>query len=51
MNAREVSVIQGTNGHVHLQLFSWADVADQVKNTTDISFLLNGFLEGWFLNR
>ncbi|WP_437891898.1 hypothetical protein [Phytobacter sp. V91] len=39
-------VIQDENGHVQLKLFSWGQVANQIKPGKDLSFFINRFFGG-----
>ncbi|MEW7312908.1 hypothetical protein AB1E22_09325 [Buttiauxella gaviniae] len=40
------AVTQDTNGHVHLDLFSWGKVEDQIKPQKDLSFFIHRFFGG-----
>lgn len=42
----EGPVTQDANGYVHLKLFSWGKVSDQVKSQKDMRFFINRFFGG-----
>lgn len=41
---------QDSSGYMHLDLFSWGNVYDQIKYKKMLRFLFLGFLEEWFLS-